>query len=161
MQAHSAPLPIAVYTGTMFSRRRPRQRRTCRVLDNEGAVANKALNLDHFRRRLLDLEKELTRRLGQEVETARSSQDDQFDAGDLARADELKEAYFTLADTDSTILAHVRDALRRIEEGTYGTCGVDGEPIDPKRLESVPWTPYCLKHQLELEARERVRTPSA
>jgi len=24
----------------------------------------------------------------------------------------------------------------------------------------VPWTPYCLKHQAELEDRERLRTPS-
>jgi hypothetical protein len=24
----------------------------------------------------------------------------------------------------------------------------------------VPWTPYCLKHQLELEERARIRTPS-
>jgi DnaK suppressor protein len=118
------------------------------------------LNVDHFRRRLLDLEQELTRRLGQEVETARSSGDDRFDSGDLARVDEMKEEYFKLADTDSAILAQVRTALRRIDEGTYGTCGVDGEPIDPKRLESVPWTPYCMKHQLELEARDRVRTPS-
>jgi DnaK suppressor protein len=123
-------------------------------------VANTALNLDHFRRRLLDLEKELTRRLGQEVEIARSSGDEQFDAGDLARADEMKEEYFTRAGTDAAILAQVRAALQRIDEGTYGKCGVDGEPIDLKRLESVPWTLYCLKHQLELEARAGVRTPS-
>ena len=37
----------------------------------------------------------------------------------------------------------------------------DGEPIDEKRLDSVPWTPYCLKHQSELEQRARIRTPSA
>jgi len=119
-----------------------------------------ALDLDHFRQRLLDVQKELTRRLGEEVETARSSGDDQFDAGDLARVDEMKDQYFTLADSDSAILSQVRDALQRIDEGTYGRCGVDGEPIDPKRLESVPWTPYCMKHQLELEARERVRPPT-
>jgi DnaK suppressor protein len=123
-------------------------------------VANTALNLDHFRRRLLDLERQLTRRLGQEVETARSSGDDQFEAGDLARVEEIKEEYFRLADSDSAILGQVRAALRRIDDGTYGTCGVDGQPIDPKRLESVPWTQYCVKHQLELEARDGVRTPS-
>lgn len=124
-------------------------------------MAKTTLDLGHFRSRLIDLEKELTRRLGQEIEGARSSGDEQFDAGDLARVDEIKEGYFRLADTDSAILAEVRAALRRLDQGTYGTCGVDGEPIDPKRLESVPWTPYCVKHQLELEAREGIRTPSA
>jgi DnaK suppressor protein len=118
------------------------------------------VNIDDYRRRLLALERELVERLGEELETARDARDDQPDAGDLANVDELKEEYFALADTDSAILAQVRAALRRIADGTYGKCVVDGGPIDAKRLESVPWTPYCLKHQLELEERAPQRTPS-
>ena len=52
-------------------------------------------------------------------------------------------------------LEHIRDALQRIEDGTFGRCVVDGEPIEKKRLEAVPWTPYCLKHQEQLEAPSR------
>jgi DnaK suppressor protein len=118
------------------------------------------VNIDHYRRRLLDLEKELTARLGEAVETARDVREDQPDTGDLAAADELKEQYFALAETDSAILAEVRAALERIDHGTYGKCVVDGGPIDENRLESVPWTPYCLKHQSELEERSGIRTPS-
>jgi RNA polymerase-binding transcription factor DksA len=118
------------------------------------------VNNDDYRRRLLELEQELVARLGKEADTARGARDDQSDPGDLANADELKEEYFALAQSDSAILAQVRAALRRIDDGTYGTCVVDGGPIDAKRLESVPWTPYCLKHQLELEERVRIRTPS-
>jgi DnaK suppressor protein len=118
------------------------------------------VNIDHYKRRLLELERELAERLGAETETARDARDDQPDVGDLAHVDELKEEYFALAETDSAILAQVRAALRRIEDGTYGLCVVDGEPIDEKRLEAVPWTPYCLKHQSELEQRARIRTPS-
>jgi DnaK suppressor protein len=115
------------------------------------------VNIDRYRRRLLALEGELVERLGDEVENARDARADPGDAGDLAQADELKEKYFALADTDSAILAQVRAALKRIDDGTYGKCVVDGEPIDEKRLESVPWTPYCLKHQAELEKRARIR----
>jgi DnaK suppressor protein len=93
----------------------------------------------------LELEHELVERLGGEVETARGASDDQVDVGDLAHVDELKEEYFTRADTDSAILAQVRAALERIDNGTYGKCVVDGGTIDAKRLESVPWMPYCLK----------------
>ena len=118
------------------------------------------VNVDHYRRRLLELERELVARLGDEVEIAREAADDQHDAGDLAQADQLKDDALALAETDSAILEAVRAALRRIEDGTYGRCVVDGEPIDEKRLEAVPWTPYCLKHQLELEERAGVRTPS-
>lgn len=116
------------------------------------------MNIDDYRRRLLALERELVERLGTAVETARAARDDQPDAGDLAQIEELKEEYFSLAETDSAILAQVRAALRRIDNATYGRCVVDGEPIDTKRLESVPWTPYCLKHQLEFEERARSRS---
>jgi DnaK suppressor protein len=118
------------------------------------------VNIEDYRRRLLALEQELVRRVGEEVNTARDARDDQPDAGDLAHTDEMKEEYFALADTDSTILAQVRDALRRIDEGTYGTCVDDGGPIEEKRLEAVPWTPYCLKHQAALDERAGIRTPS-
>ena len=116
------------------------------------------MNLEDYKRRLLKLEQDLEARLRSEVGTARDVRDDQAETGDLAHVEELKDEYFALAQSDSAILAQVRAALARIEAGTYGTCEVDGEPIGEKRLESVPWTPYCLKHQMELE--ERARTPS-
>ena len=118
------------------------------------------MNTEDYKGRLLNLERDLVARLGEEVETARNASDDQADAGDLARVDELKEEYFALAQTDSSVLSQVRAALRRIADGTYGKCIVDDEPIEAKRLDSVPWTPYCLKHQMELEQRARLRTPS-
>ena len=138
-------------------RRRQRDHLACLL---PGERFGEAVNIDHYRRRLLELERELVERLGAEAETARDARDDQPDVSDLAHVDELKEEYFALAETDSAILAQVRAALRRIEEGTYGRCVVDGEPIDEKRLEAVPWTPYCLKHQSELEGRVNTRTPS-
>jgi DnaK suppressor protein len=118
------------------------------------------VNIDNYRRRLQQIEQELVRRLGGEAETLRTSRDDVPDAGDAARDDEMKDQFFALAETDSEILSQVRMALGRIDAGTYGRCIVDAEPIDPKRLDSVPWTPYCLKHQAEAEERMGPRTPS-
>lgn len=118
------------------------------------------MNIDHYRRRLQELEQELEKRLTQKVETARDTSDDQPAVSDLAQVDELTDEYFALADADSAILGEVRVALGRIEDGTYGRCVVDGDPIGEGRLESVPWTPYCLKHQEKLEERARLRTPS-
>lgn len=118
------------------------------------------MNVDHYRRRLLELERELAERLAEEVETAREAGDDQPTASDLAQVDQVKDHSLALAETDSAILAAVRAALRRIEDGTYGRCVADGKPIEDKRLEAVPWTPYCRKHQSELEERAGTRTPS-
>ena len=118
------------------------------------------MNIDLYKQRLLKLEREIGLRLEQNAETARGVTDDQPDTGDVAQADELKDEYFSLAESDTAILEAVRDALQRIDEGTYGSCVIDGEPIDEKRLESVPWTPYCLKHQQEIEERAGLRTPT-
>lgn len=42
-------------------------------------------------------------------------------------------------------LARIEDALARIDAGTYGICEGDGELITKTRLETVPWTRYCVK----------------
>ena len=117
------------------------------------------MDVKRYRQQLLAIERDLEARLGRDASTARESVPDQSDTGDVALADEIREEYFALADTDTAILAQVRAALRRIDEGTYGLCLVDDEPIPTQRLDAIPWTPYCVAHQLQVEARTRVRTP--
>jgi RNA polymerase-binding transcription factor len=62
-------------------------------------------------------------------------------------AAETKESLFQETSADWSVFAQVRDALQRIENGTYGKCVNCGRQIEEHRLESVPWTPYCLDHQ--------------
>jgi DnaK suppressor protein len=42
-------------------------------------------------------------------------------------------------------LGHVADALRRLDDGTYGTCEVCGEPI-PGAVEIDPLACRCEEH---------------
>lgn len=44
-------------------------------------------------------------------------------------------------------LRNARAALRRIEEGNFGTCQGCEEDIHPKRLGAVPWAPFCIQCQ--------------
>ncbi len=41
--------------------------------------------------------------------------------------------------------ADVVRALEKLDEGTYGTCDVCGEPIPAGRLEALPWAVLCVK----------------
>ena len=50
-------------------------------------------------------------------------------------------------DRESHLLRNVRAALRRIAEGNYGVCLHCEEDINPKRLNAVPWTPFCITCQ--------------
>ena len=38
----------------------------------------------------------------------------------------------------------IREALRRIADGTYGVCAKCGEPINPKRLQALPTATRCI-----------------
>jgi RNA polymerase-binding transcription factor DksA len=53
-------------------------------------------------------------------------------------------------------LADVEYAIRRLDEGTYGTCEVCGRAIPEERLEALPATRLCLEHQAEAEREVRV-----
>jgi len=43
-------------------------------------------------------------------------------------------------------LEEVEHALRKMDEGTYGTCERCGRPIAEARLEAMPATRYCIEH---------------
>jgi DnaK suppressor protein len=44
----------------------------------------------------------------------------------------------------SDVLRNIQAALRRIEDGTFGTCANCEETIGRNRLGAVPWTPFCI-----------------
>jgi DnaK suppressor protein len=50
-------------------------------------------------------------------------------------------------DRESNLLRNVRSALRRIEDGSFGTCLHCEEDISPKRMAAVPWAPFCIQCQ--------------
>ena len=52
-------------------------------------------------------------------------------------------------------LADVEHALRRLDEGSYGTCEVCGKTIPDERLEAMPATRLCVEHQAEAEREVR------
>src|SRR3954453_12519752 len=55
------------------------------------------------------------------------------------------------------MLEEVRRAQRRLEDGTYGTCEVCGEPIPEGRLEARPWATRCVTRESIGEGRVEAR----
>lgn len=109
--------------------------------------SNLPLNVEHYRTRLLELEAQLTSRAERAMAAGRGEFIDiAHDSGDASVANEIAAEKFTEAELDSSVLSMIRDALVRVNDGTYGKCVADGRPIDAKRLDAVPWTPYCLHH---------------
>lgn len=57
-------------------------------------------------------------------------------------------------DRESILLRQVKAALRRIHDGTFGTCIECEWAISPKRLAALPWASRCIECQ---EAADRDR----
>src|SRR5262249_26550900 len=102
------------------------------------------MNTDRYKQRLLAIEEELSSRMKRAGATAREPIDDSTsDVADESVNNEQKEEQLWKVDTDRTMLSQVRNALERIESGTFGKCLADGEPIDEKRLEAMPGLPIA------------------
>lgn len=115
------------------------------------------MNTEHFERLLRNKERELQSNLaGLEGEARGSGEAEVRDSIDDATSSQGTSESFEEGTLASETLEQVRDALHRIQDGTYGRCTVCKRQIDRARLEAVPWTPYCLEHQ-EKQARRQTQ----
>jgi DnaK suppressor protein len=58
---------------------------------------------------------------------------------------------------EQALLTEVLQALKRIDDGTYGICVACGNPIPEKRLEAIPWAARDVKCEQALEQRNLSR----
>ncbi len=109
----------------------------------------KAKEVDHYRSRLLGLRK----RLMHEVETTEEAlREDVGVPGALTKvpthpADASIEGFdeqVALAQNEEGLFEEVEAALERIEAGTFGKCEDCGCDIPKERLDSVPFTRWCI-----------------
>ncbi len=64
-------------------------------------------------------------------------------------------------DRDFNQMRDARAALRRIEDGSFGTCQQCDEDINPKRLAAVPWATFCIRCQEAVDGTfEEIQAPS-
>jgi DnaK suppressor protein len=59
----------------------------------------------------------------------------------------------SISANEQALLTEVQEALKRIEQGTYGKCVECGRPIPEKRLEAIPWASRDVEHEAKLEQR--------
>lgn len=112
------------------------------------------MNSERYRTRLQDLEKNLVARIEREKQQGRGQFIDvPADIGDVSVAEESAAEEFSAAAVNTRMLGQVREALQRMDGGKFGRCIVDDGPLEAARLEAMPWTPYCLRHQQAVEDR--------
>jgi DnaK suppressor protein len=86
---------------------------------------------------------DLKNRLSDEVEQSSLSSDMDFT--------------LRIRDREAKLIAKIRDALERLEDGTFGICEECGEEIPLKRLMARPVTTLCIECKKAQEAEERTK----
>ncbi|RKY08816.1 MAG: TraR/DksA family transcriptional regulator [Planctomycetota bacterium] len=113
-----------------------------------------AAELAYFRELLVEKLKEIIGDVNHiELGALKTSRQDS--AGDLSSmpihmadigSDNYEQEFsLSLMDSERKIVREIHEALKRIQDGTYGVCEGTGEPIPKIRLKGIPWTRYCLK----------------
>ena len=106
------------------------------------------MNIDGFKHKLLRKQRDLRANIARlEGEARESGEDEVRDSTDDATSSQGASESLQEDTLESGTLIQVEDALQRIEDGTYGKCRDCGRPIEPARLEAVPWAAYCLEDQ--------------
>ena len=77
------------------------------------------------------------------METADPSNADMNNTAD--RAEDFEEKSALIVPLEAR-LSQVEAALAKIEDGTFGTCRVCGNPIEEERLNANPAAETCMKH---------------
>lgn len=62
-----------------------------------------------------------------------------------------REFAANLLSSEQDVLYEIDEALRRIDQGTYGICEMSGKPIEKERLKFLPFARYCVAVQSEME----------
>ena len=110
-------------------------------------------------RRILETERQEAMRsldrLGEETRDVNF--DGLKDVADVCTTNLSKEALFQQRDDRQLKVRMTEAALARIQQGTFGVCVACGDDINPRRLDALPWTQYCLRCQQGFEQEHNLK----
>ncbi len=104
------------------------------------------------------LKEQLSMLVGQTEETVTSMEVDAPlfpDPTDRATLEEERGFELRLRDRDRKLIKKIKDALARIDEGTFGICTECGAKIGEARLRLRPVTTLCVECKEDEERREK------
>ena len=113
------------------------------------------MQVEYFRQKLLDWKKSLLAQSQDTLEELRQGGLNQPDELDRASMETDKALDLRTKDRARKLISKINDALKRIEDGTYGYCEETGEPSGVERLEARPVATLSIEAQERHERMEK------
>jgi len=111
--------------------------------------------LTHFQQILLNWKRDLMEEVDRTVSHMKDEAANFPDPNDRATQEEEFSLELRTRDRERKLIRKIEEALKRIEDGTYGYCLETGEEIGIKRLEARPVATLSIEAQERRERRER------
>lgn len=114
------------------------------------------IQVKKFKTLLTEKRDEIVKKAKQTLEEDMSlDANDLPDEMDLASSEYLQSFTFRLRGREKVFLDKIEKALRKIEDGSFGTCEECAEEISVKRLEARPETTLCIRCKEDQERMEK------
>jgi len=122
----------------------------------EGEEYMSARQLEHFKRKLVSWKDEILQESRETLVHLQAETVNHPDIGDRATSEADRALELRTRDRQRKVISKIDEALRRIEDGSYGYCEETGELIGLPRLDARPIATLSLEAQERHERRERV-----
>jgi DnaK suppressor protein len=123
---------------------------------SEGEPFMNEQQLEYFRNKLLSWKEDILRESRETLTHLQSETENHPDLADRASSETDRALELRTRDRQRKLISKIDEAIRRIEDGSYGYCEETGEPIGLARLEARPIATLSLEAQERHERRERV-----
>ena len=112
--------------------------------------------LGYFKQKLLDWKDEILRESRETVSHLQKETENHPDLADRASSETDRSLELRTRDRQRKLIFKIDEALRRVDDGSYGYCEETGDPIGLGRLDARPIATLSLEAQERHERRERV-----
>ena len=113
--------------------------------------------LEFFRKLLNERFEDLLNEANKTVSGMTAHKENLPDPSDRASLESDRNFTLRIRDRERKLIVKIREALERIEQGTYGICEECGEEISAERLKARPVTTLCIECKKREEMEEKVK----
>jgi len=117
----------------------------------------KPQELKYFKKMLNERIDELVKGAGRTVSEMAGEEEVFADPNDRASQESERNLELRIRERERKLIFKMREALQRIEDGTFGICEECEEPISLQRLKVRPVTTHCIECKTREEHRQKMR----
>ncbi len=114
-------------------------------------------HLAHFRKKLEEMSDSILTGADRTITDMTDHNDNYPDPTDRASAESDRSFELRIRDRERKLLNKIKEAIERIDNGSYGICDDCGDEIAVERLDARPVTTYCIDCKTRQEQEERAK----